>query len=369
MNIELLLTLPGPFNWDSPLGIFLIVLGAIILTGSIFQLIRLEQWWVRFFDFPHVQITVLNALLLATLILFLPIKSIAAWIFVIALFSALIYQLTIIFPYTTLSPAQVTKSSSEEKPGFTLLEANVYQYNDRYQDLVDIIKKYDPDMVITLETDEGWRQGMEELEKRYRHCFLHPLDNTYGICAYSRLRMEDIEIRHLLSDDVPSVQLTLYVDDNHPITVYIVHPEPPAPQHNTTSTERDAELVIVGREATRCKRPVIVTGDLNDVAWSHTTRLFSRISGLLDPRIGRGFFNTFHAKHRFLRWPLDHIFVSKEFKLFKIERLEPFGSDHFPMLLGFTVEPENGHENDPPDKPDMDDKEEASDKVDRADKD
>jgi endonuclease/exonuclease/phosphatase (EEP) superfamily protein YafD len=79
-------------------------------------------------------------------------------------------------------------------------------------------------------------------------------------------------------------------------------------------------------------------GDLNDVAWSYTTELFTKISGMLDPRIGRGFYNTFHAKMPFLRFPLDHVFCSTDFKLVKLSRLENFSSDHFPILISLQYE-------------------------------
>ena len=74
-------------------------------------------------------------------------------------------------------------------------------------------------------------------------------------------------------------------------------------------------------------------GDLNDVAWSRTTRLFQRISGLLDPRVGRYFMNTFHADYPLLRWSLDHIFHSTDFGLVEMKRLSHIGSDHFPIYV------------------------------------
>ena len=91
-----------------------------------------------------------------------------------------------------------------------------------------------------------------------------------------------------------------------------VHPKPP-PLHDTKRC--DAELLIVGRQVRSGSRPAIVAGDLNDFAWSDTTRLFQQISGLLDPRIGRGLYSTYNANWPFLRWPIDQVFFENSFTL------------------------------------------------------
>ena len=70
---------------------------------------------------------------------------------------------------------------------------------------------------------------------------------------------------------------------------------------------------------------VVVCGDLNDVAWSFTTQLFLRLS-LLDPRRGRGPYNSFNAQSRLFRFPLDHVFHSNEFKLIDLRVLPEVGS-------------------------------------------
>src|SRR5690606_30051628 len=117
--------------------------------------------------------------------------------------------------------------------------------------------------------------------------------------------------------------------DGRPFRLYVVHPEPPVIDHDTLG--RDSEIAHVGLEAVEDSLPPIVSGDLNDVAWSTTTRRFQRLSRLLDPRVGRGFYNTFSATMPWMRWPLDHLFHDPRFRLVGMVRERKIGSDHFPM--------------------------------------
>lgn len=55
-------------------------------------------------------------------------------------------------------------------------------------------------------------------------------------------------------------------------------------------------------------------------------------------------FNTFHADHFFMRWPLDHLFHSHHFTLVDIRRLDYFGSDHFPILVELALQPQRAGE-------------------------
>jgi endonuclease/exonuclease/phosphatase (EEP) superfamily protein YafD len=72
-------------------------------------------------------------------------------------------------------------------------------------------------------------------------------------------------------------------------------------------------------------------GGFNDVAWSRTT-LFQRISGLLDPRVGRILLILFMRTILYCAG-LDHIFHSTDFGLVKMQRLSHIGSDHFPVYV------------------------------------
>ncbi len=240
--------------------------------------------------------------------------------------------------------------------------SNVYQHNTQYDKLLEIVKNVDPDILLFVETDALWESALSVLERNFPYKISYPLENTYGMILYSKLTIENSKICFLVEDDVPSFEVTVSLPSGVQVDLYTTHPQPPSPTENERSTERDAELLQIAKKVKSSNRPTLVMGDLNDVAWSHTTRLFKRISGLLDPRIGRGSFNTFHAKIPFMRFPLDHIFSSHHFTLGRIERLPFCNSDHFPIFIELFYEPSLDSEENQVDA-DHDDHQEANEKI------
>lgn len=319
--------------------IVLVVLALLLVTATALPLLRLDQWWIRVLDFPRAQITILGIVLLAFYIYFWETNRVYESVALGLLMLAVGYQVMKMFPYTVLMPKQVL--AAESPPGeasLRLLVANVLIDNRESEAFLKVVRDYDPDVILTVETDEWWEEALRTLEEDYPHTLKNPLDNSYGMLLHSRLKMIDPEIRFILKDSIPSMHMQVVLPSGDRVFMHFVHPDPPNPRYATETTERDAELLIVGREAEKRDKPTIIAGDFNDVAWSYTTSLFQKASGLLDPRIGRGMYNTFDARNPLLRWPLDHVFHSDHFKLVHMETGPSWGSDHFPIFIELSLE-------------------------------
>jgi endonuclease/exonuclease/phosphatase (EEP) superfamily protein YafD len=309
----------------------------LLLLLSLLPLWRHPAWWIRGLDFPRLQIACgLAALLLVSAFVLEPARPLHLSLLLAAL-GGLAYQLWWILPYSRLCPVEVQAADADADNTLRIMVANVLTTNRRADDLLAMVDEYRPDLLVTLESDHWWQSRLDVLDEGYPHAVKCPLDNLYGMHLYSRLPLEDAKVQFLVESDIPSIHALAHLPSGRTLRLHCLHPAPPSPSENEESTERDAELVMVGKSAAAADEPVIVTGDLNDVAWSETTRLFRRISGLLDPRVGRGMFNSYHAGYPFLRWPLDHLFHSRDFRLVDIRRLPAFGSDHFPVLVTLVL--------------------------------
>ena len=364
------------------------LLSLVLVFGTAVPLLRSDAWWIRVFDFPRIQIAVLIVLTLAgyaVLHLYGPLQP---WEYALAavVCLALVWQLYSIAPYTVLYPRQMSDSRAEDDSNrISLLIYNVLSDNREVVALRDLIRDNDPDIILLTEPTQWWFEQLDGLEDNYPYTLFQPQENHYGKLLYSRLELIDPEIRFLIDPEIPSIRTNVRLRSGALVTLYGVHPRPPGlkrPEEEDSgvmgddgggdedsgredSDMRDAELLSIAREVRELGDiPVIVAGDFNDVAWSRTTHLFQRMGGLLDPRVGRGFFNTFDTRSLLLRYPLDHVFASRHFLLVELRRLPDIGSDHFPMLVILDYNPGAFVDEEP--KPDAGDEQEADEAIDKG---
>lgn len=338
----------------------LLLLAWVLIVATVLPFSTRAVWWIRVFDFPRAQIAIFAAGVLTAL--FVGYEN--DWLqgtTVAVLLVATAYQIWELAAYSRFRRVQSLPSElNEPDRRVRILAANVLMTNRNVKQYIELIRAKEPDIVILAEPDAYWEHCLRAIEDRYPYAIKCPLGNTYGMLLYSRLKLTEQEIRFRVQQDVPSFRAMLHLDTGDTVELHCLHPRPP--QVGVDTVARDAELVLVAKEVKGSPRPVIVTGDMNDVAWSHTTRLFLRISGLLDPRLGRAFCNTFHAEYPLFRWPLDHLFHSRAFRLVQMTRMAKTDSDHFPVLVDLSFEPEIRREQERP-AAEPEDLQEAAEKV------
>ncbi|HET8859341.1 endonuclease/exonuclease/phosphatase family protein [Marivirga sp.] len=242
--------------------------------------------------------------------------------------------------YTPLYDTRA-KDSNEPITGssFTLMVSNVLMENEEKDRFHALVKKINPDVFLINEPDKIWAKSIQKLEVDFPFSIYCPMSNTYGIILLSKLKLTESSVNFLVEDNIPSIFTRITLPSGIIVDFYGVHPEPPKPGSDTY--ERDTELLIIGKRIRESDNPTVVAGDLNDVGWSDTSKLFRRYSGLVDPRESRGLFNTFKVSLPLLRYPLDHILYSKEFGLVDLQKLDDIGSDHFPIFIRLNYEPGN----------------------------
>ena len=324
-----------------PTRIVLFVLAGVLVVGTVLPFVRTPYWWVRMFDFPRVQIASLAALVLIGLAATAGARGRleafdAAALGLLGV--ALAYQVVRIARYSPVWRVQTADAhDADGKRSIRLVVSNVQMPNRDGVRWLSVVRSVNPDVVAAVETDEWWARTTGLLKQTHPHAVQIPQDDTYGMCLYSRFPLAEVEVRHLVEKEVPSLFVTVELPSGERVRLVLLHPRPPRPDIGQDSTLRDAELVLAAHEVAGHEAPTIVAGDLNDVAWSATTTLFQKVAGVLDPRVGRGLFSTFHARYRLLRYPLDHVFHTEHLALVSLARLGDVGSDHFPMCVELAL--------------------------------
>lgn len=318
---------------------FIYFFGSLAIILTVLPFLRFWAWWIRIGEFPRLQIAAVCVIVLTASYFVLSPLTFNEQIFLVLLAFCAIYQVYCIVKYLPLYPKQVQRSRVPvPKNIIRLFIYNVFIENRETEKFLKMVEKTNPDIVLLAETDDFWLEKIAEIKKKYPYFVECPLDNAYGLALYSKLELENARLEFLVEDDIPSIHTNVILRSGRKVDLYCLHPRPPVPTESLRSMERDAELLMVGRHINKQDAPTIVCGDLNDVAWSWTTKLFQKVSGLLDPRIGRGLYSTFPVDYPLVRCPLDHVFHSNHFRLVELKRLPDIGSDHFPMYISLSLD-------------------------------
>lgn len=315
-----------------------IVLSLITSLGLIVPYTGIAHWLISGQEYIKAFYAIIGVCLLPSYFLIGEFGFLECLSFAILLFAVFISGMKI-FPFTKFHRKLVPQIKIPDRANtLRILICNVYQPNQEYMALIELIKENTPDLIFLFETNKRWDDAMLILKDDYPYSIKSIQEDTYGLICYSKIKCEEATLQFINKNKIPSVNLLIHVNGNR-IRVLGLHPEPPAPGEASSSDPKDRELIRAAVYLAKRQEEgehTLLVGDLNDVAWSRTSLTFRKISGMTDPRIGRGFYATFPA-YFYFKIPLDHVFCSNKMGLVDYRTLDNIGSDHLPVLTEIQI--------------------------------
>jgi len=301
----------------------LLVLAVVLGVVTVLPWVRSGWWVVRVCDFPRAQIGVacLSGAVLAGVLLVAGQRGMPVVLAVTFFGICAVIQAAHVIQFLPIWPDAVV--SAEENAGgerVRMLVSNLDYENEERAQVARWLERDDLDLLVLVEVNDEWMRALGGVRERYPHRLEAVRPEGLGMVLWSKMELSEATVEHLISDDRPSLHATVHLPNGWSFAVNAVHPTPPGLEEEDgdreDSRERDAELILLANRIAEDERfERLVVGDLNDAAWSHTTRMFLRMSGMKDPRRGRGMYSTYPASKPFLRYPIDHVFVSDGFRV------------------------------------------------------
>jgi len=268
------------------------------------------------------------ALLLAALLVLLRSPRAAAVAIVLAVFHAL--------------PA-LQRTAADEPPSacggaaFTVVTANVHYGNRDMRPFLDWLGAHPADLVVVQELTDSWARELSGLQG-YPHRELVPRADPYGIGVLSRWPIGSLERRDLAGDGLPSLAGRADVE-GRTLRFVALHTRWPVLPDLARARDRslEAAAVLVRSQG----GPAVALGDLNLTAYSPAFARFVGEAGLRDATNGAWWQPTWMAGFWPLALRIDHVLVSRDVCVERVEVGPEIGSDHRPVIarLRFAAPP------------------------------
>lgn len=293
------------------------LLGHLERHGLLFELLAHFRWQYA-------------ALLVAGSIALLALRSPKAGVVVGVV---AVTDLLTIAPYLVPSaPAPAPRASSPLR----VLSQNVNTGNTRSADVLALIDREQPDVVLLLEVSPRWMEQLRPLDEVYPFSCSSPRTDNFGIAVWSRFELADTQIEPMTEARVPVI-ITDVVAPGGRIRLIGAHPLPPVSGAYLALRNEQIEL-LAQRVRERADVPTIIAGDLNATPWSRALRGLFRDAGLRDSAQGFGLQCTWPSSLWPMRIPIDHVLVSEGIAVVDRRISGDVGSDHFGVIADLHID-------------------------------
>ncbi|MCK5241975.1 endonuclease/exonuclease/phosphatase family protein [bacterium] len=218
---------------------------------------------------------------------------------------------------------------------YRVVHINVNNRNTQYNRVIKFVWKSNPDILLLQEVDRIWLKKMKELEDQYPYCRYCLKEGVFGIALYSKIPFEKSGTIIKGSLDIPSLYAEMILAGRR-IYFFGTHPVPPITP--VYAQFRNQQLSAVAEHLSTISYPVLLVGDLNITPWTKAFYGLIKTTGLKNSAKGFGVQPTWPTNYFPMRIPIDHCLVSEEFRILSRKTGPHIGSDHFPVIVDFTVE-------------------------------
>lgn len=286
-------------------------------------------WW-GFELFTHFRVQyVIVGIALAGLAAATNRRSVAVALVVVAALNA-----RPILPYLPLANRTAIASASGPTPvanPFEVLTINVNAQNMALLSIANAVRSANADLVAIVELTPELDAALPDWQDRYPHSFTAAANGNFGIGILSRYPLR--EAREFLTGPTSAIDSVVELPSGS-IRMLAAHLYPPMGQ--TMADTRNRQLDQLAAYAKDIEGPLLVCGDLNLSPYSPYFDRFTEAAELMDARLRRGLDFSWPSFFPLAGIPIDHCLFRGPLAVESIKRLDPFGSDHYPVKVSLT---------------------------------
>jgi len=223
-----------------------------------------------------------------------------------------------------------------------VLSLNLNIQNQNFQEVINLAQDNHPDIALFIEITKTTFQKLQAgLQESLPYAFRSP---GGGLAIFSRLPIQDVKGDNLNGQGGHNLIATILVNQQ---LIQFIGTHPLVPIKPSTFHSRNRQLAALSNYISNLNQPLILVGDFNLTPWSPYYRRFINKTKLHNTSLGFGILPTWPrpATHVHLpSWiiplmniPIDHCFVSTEFKVVRSDTGENANSDHASLITDLIL--------------------------------